>query len=92
MAEQPDITTPLEQFTPDQLGAYVDDHLVMALRAAAVLYTNLDPRTDRQLAEDYLRDRLVAISDSYPTLPELATTEARRKMDRLRRSLKLKTE
>lgn len=73
-----DPTRPLAQRTPDEIGAYADDHLIMALAAAEHL------TSDRQTAEDYVRDRLVAISDSWPTHDDLVTEETRRRMTRLR--------
>jgi hypothetical protein len=60
-----DPTAPLTQRTPDQTAAYADDHLIMALEACDLIHVT------RQDAEDYLRDRLAAISDTWPTADEL---------------------
>lgn len=78
-----DPTAPLAERSMDQVSAYVDDHLIMALVGAHAL------GHDRQTAEDYLRDRLAAISDTWQTAQELEREEARRRSDRLRRVLSL---
>lgn len=77
----PDPTRSLDERTPDELGEYLDDHLLMALDAAERLHP------DRQDAEDYVRDRLVALSDTFATAPEVRAEERRRRMDRLRAML-----
>ena len=74
-------TAPLSERTPEDIAEYVDDHLIMALNGADHL------SSDRQTAEDYIRDRLVALADTYPTTAALATEESRRRMDRLRRAI-----
>lgn len=73
---------PLEQRTPDDLGHYLDNHVVMALRAADIL------SSDRQTAEDLVRDRLVALSDTFQSPEELWTEERRRVRERLLNMLK----
>jgi len=72
-----DPTRPLPERTPDELGAFVDDHLVMALSAADLLHGH------RQYAEDYLRDRLVALSDEFRDANRLAAEGDRRRVARL---------
>lgn len=60
---------------------YVDDHVVMALAHAARL------GMDRDGAEDYVRNRLVAISDSFPSADDLEREHSRRKLDRVMKLL-----
>lgn len=62
---------------PDSLRLYVDAHVLMALRGAEKL------GMDRDAAEDYVRDRLVAVSDSFPSAEELEAEDSRRKIARL---------
>lgn len=81
MTEDP--TAPLSERTPDQIADFVDDHLLTALGAAE----HIQP--DRQTAEDYVRDRLVALSDSFPDRVRLEAETHRRRMDRLRRAIGL---
>lgn len=81
MAGYPSSGTPLEAFTPDELGAYVDTHVVMALEAADMLTGS------RDLAEDYVRDRLVAASDTWPDASSLAAERHRATFTRLRAML-----
>ncbi len=78
----PDPTRPLRERTPDELGEYVDDHLLMALNAADMLHPG-----DRQSAEDYLRDRIAAISDSWPDSNALEGEERTRRLARLRNAI-----
>lgn len=75
----PDPTRPLSERTPDEIGEYVDDHIVTALNAADLLHHGA-----RFTAEDFIRDRLIAISDSWPDQNDLAAEEARRRGARLR--------
>lgn len=77
----PDPTRSLDERSQDELSAYVDDHLLMALDAAERLHP------DRQDAEDYLRNRLVALSDTFTDVASVRTEERRRRMDRLRQRL-----
>lgn len=81
-----DPTAPLAERTPEQVAAYVDDHLVMALDAAAYLFPG-----DRQQQEDYTRDRLVWASDSWETDDTLRREERRRRLDRLGRAIGLRS-
>ncbi len=71
-----DPTRSLTERTPAELGEFADDHLILALTAADMLHG------DRQAAEDFLRDRLVTISDSWDKT-ELVAEDSRRKRDRL---------
>lgn len=80
MAKDP--TRALAERTPDELGEFVDDHLIMALLASDHLHP-----LDRQQAEDYLRDRLVAIADTWTTPGALTDEDGRRRMGRLRAML-----
>lgn len=92
----PDPTRPLADRTREEVAAYVDDHLIMALMAAESLHaddgTSLDlkdPRHPRTLtvrrgrAEDLLRARIRALSDSWPQPGELAQEDTRRRTGRL---------
>lgn len=83
MPESLDPTRPIRERTPEQLGEFIDDHLIMALTGADLL------NGARQDAEDYIRDRLVALSDSWDTPEELTAEDARRRMARLRASIGL---
>jgi len=73
-----DPTRSLDERTPDELSAYLDDHLLMALDAAQRIHAA------QQDAEDYLRDRLVALSDTYPDHHAVQAEVSRRQMARLR--------
>lgn len=80
--EAPPTETPLTQFTPAQLSQFIDSHLIMALVAGDTLYAG-----DRQQAEDYLRDRLVAVSDSWDTPAALEAEHRHRRDQRIMRML-----
>lgn len=71
-----DPTAPLSYRTPEQVAEYVDDHLIIALAAADYLLGS------RDTAEDHVRDRLAALSDTFPN-PESLAAEERRRHDRL---------
>lgn len=72
----------LTEQTPEEIAEYVDTHILMALNGADLLNGGTHGRA-RQAAEDYLRDRLVALSDTYPTRIEVAAENARRTSARL---------
>lgn len=76
-----DPTAPLAERTPEQIAQYVDDHIIMALVGAEYLHP------DRDTAEDYVRDRLVAMSDSWPERKPLESEDSRRRMSRLGRAI-----
>lgn len=80
-----DPTRPLSERTPDEVIDFADNHLLMALEAADWL------QPDRQLAEDYVRDRLVALSDTYPEAVGLAAENRRRTMARLTAAVRLRS-
>lgn len=80
MNDRKDPTRPLSERTQEELFEFVDDHLILALQAADLVCG------DRQVAEDYVRNRLVAISDSYDKAT-LAGESSRRRMARLRQAL-----
>lgn len=69
-----------DEMSPLELTEFIDGHVIMALVAAE------RTQGERQAAEDYLRDRLVALSDSWPDSAALVTEDSRRRMERLRRS------
>lgn len=83
--ERGDPLAPLRERTPEQVADYLDSHLIMALNAADHLHHG-----DRQEAEDYVRNRLVALSDSWPEPLALEAEDSRRRMNRLARSIGLK--
>lgn len=70
-----------DEMSLDELMEFIDGHVIMALVAAERTHG------ERQAAEDYLRDRLVALSDSWPDSAALAAEDSRRRMERLRRSV-----
>lgn len=77
-----DPTAPLTERTPEQIAEFIDNHIIMALDAAAYLHP------ERQDAEDYLRDRLVAVSDTWTTTEALRQEDRRRRTDRLMRAIR----
>lgn len=73
----------IDEMDNAELLAFVDDHLLMALIASERLSYS------RQAGEDYLRDRIVAVSDSFPTLEAAEKEDSRRRMLRLGRAIGL---
>lgn len=67
----------------EQPEAQVDSHVLMALAAALELYG------DRQLAEDYVRNRLVWASDTWPDVVELRAELSRQRVERLAQAIGL---
>lgn len=73
----PDPTRPLSQRSPDELLDLLDHSLLLSLEAAEYV------SSDRQQAEDLIRDRLVALSDTYTTPASVKAERARRTRERL---------
>ena len=72
-----DPTRPLEERTTDELVEFLDSHILWALEAAGRLVF------DAQLAEDLVRDRLVAIADEHTTMVSIRAENKRRQHARL---------
>jgi hypothetical protein len=79
----PSMDVPLSEYTAEQLSFFIDDHIIMALVAGDTLYAG-----ERYSAEDYLRDRLVAISDSWDTTEGLEAEHNRRRNHRMMNMLR----
>jgi hypothetical protein len=73
-----DPTRSLDQRTPDEIGEYLDDHLLMAMEAAYAL------GNPPFAVEDLIRDRLVALADTYTDEAAVHTESRRRTNNRLR--------
>ena len=77
-----DPTRPLNVRTPDEIGVYLDDHLLLAMEAAYLL-------TDAPFAmEDLIRDRLVALADTYTDYDQVSRESSRRRNVRMLAVLK----
>lgn len=80
-----DPTRPLIERTPDELGEFLDDHLLMAFEAAHML-------TDAPFsAEDLIRNRLVALADTYTDRAAVAQENSNRRTGRLLAALQEET-
>ena len=83
-----DPTRPLYERSQDQIGEFIDEHIISALNAAHWLYPIGDSRAE---AEDYVRNRLVALSDSWNTRESLSAEESRLRLARIRRAISKRT-
>lgn len=87
MTDKPDQTAPLDkpmsEWTDAQVRGYVDNHVVMALQGAEQIMFG-----DRQRAEDYVRDRLVAVSDTFPDADALDRERRRASSERILRAIR----